>query len=302
MPRCAFTTGSSACASPKRRLGRVTAASSCGRTPNITRSRCTRSNCARVWGCAPTRPRLRLRFRSARTGSCARRVHSSAAAERRSSTFRARCTRASTTPSTSSTPTLTRCSSTCRWSRSAGRDNPARPRCGLMFERMRGRRRLPSSPTSTAGKRCSVHSGKTLPLRPPLAGIRVLELGSTVAGPSACRLLADLGAAVYKVEPPGGDQLRTWGALAPDGTGWWFKSHNRGKRLLTFDLRVADDVATVASMALACDVVIENFRPGYLARLGLDAVTLRAKKPELIYLSISGYGQTGPYADRFARI
>ena len=119
-----------------------------------------------------------------------------------------------------------------------------------------------------------------------------------MAGPSACRLLADLGAAVYKIEPPGGDQLRTWGALAPDGTGWWFKSHNRDKRLLTFDLRVADDVATVASMALACDVVIENFRPGYLARLGLDAVTLRAKKPELIYLSISGYGQSGPYADR----
>jgi crotonobetainyl-CoA:carnitine CoA-transferase CaiB-like acyl-CoA transferase len=92
--------------------------------------------------------------------------------------------------------------------------------------------------------------------------------------------------------------LRTWGAIAPDGTGWWFKSHNRDKQLLTFDLRNADDVATVVSMALACDVVVENFRPGYLARLGLDAATLREKKPELIYLSISGYGQTGPYADR----
>jgi formyl-CoA transferase len=135
-------------------------------------------------------------------------------------------------------------------------------------------------------------------LRPPLAGVRVLELGSTVAGPAACRLLADLGAAVYKIEPAGGDQLRTWGTIAPDGTGWWFKSHNRDKQLLTFDLRNSDDVATVASMALACDVVLENFRPGYLARLGLDAATLRAKKPELIYLSISGYGQTGPYADR----
>ena len=135
-------------------------------------------------------------------------------------------------------------------------------------------------------------------LRPPLAGVRVLELGSTVAGPSACRLLADLGAAVYKIEPADGDQLRTWGTIAPDGTSWWFKSHNRDKRLLTFDLRNADDVATVVSMALACDVVVENFRPGYLARLGLDAATLREKKPELIYLSISGYGQSGPYADR----
>ena len=135
-------------------------------------------------------------------------------------------------------------------------------------------------------------------LPPPLAGIRVLELGSTVAGPSAGRLLADLGADVYKIEPAGGDQLRTWGVISPDGTGWWFKSHNRNKRLLTFDLRDAGDVASVAAMALKCDVVLENFRPGYLARLGLDAAALRAKKPELIYLSISGYGQSGPYADR----
>ena len=132
----------------------------------------------------------------------------------------------------------------------------------------------------------------------PLAGVRVLELGSTVAGPAACRLLADLGADVYKVEPGDGDQLRTWGVISPDGTGWWFKSHNRNKRLLTFDLRDRADVATLEAMALACDVVVENFRPGYLARIGLGAVTLRAKKPALIYLSISGYGQTGPYADR----
>ena len=137
-----------------------------------------------------------------------------------------------------------------------------------------------------------------MPLPPPLAGIRVLELGSTVAGPAACRLLADLGADVYKIEPGEGDQLRTWGVISPDGTGWWFKSHNRNKRLLTFDLKNARDVAMIEAMALACDVVVENFRPGYLARIGLDAQTLRKKKPELVYLSISGYGQTGPYADR----
>jgi formyl-CoA transferase len=135
-------------------------------------------------------------------------------------------------------------------------------------------------------------------LPPPLAGIRVLELGSTVAGPAACRLLADLGADVYKIEPGEGDQLRTWGVISPDGTGWWFKSHNRNKRLLTFDLKNPADVATISAMALACDVVVENFRPGYLARIGLDAETLRKRKPELVYLSISGYGQTGPYADR----
>ncbi len=135
-------------------------------------------------------------------------------------------------------------------------------------------------------------------LPPPLAGVRVLELGSTVAGPAACRLLADLGATVYKIEPGEGDQLRTWGVLSPDGTGWWFKSHNRNKQLLTFDLKNPAHVATIASMALACDVVVENFRPGYLARIGLDADTLRAKKPELVYLSISGYGQDGPYANR----
>ena len=138
----------------------------------------------------------------------------------------------------------------------------------------------------------------TRALPAPLAGIRVLELGSTVAGPAACRILADLGADVYKVEPAGGDQLRTWGTIAPDGTSWWFKSHNRNKRLMQFDLRDAGDVATVTAIALACDVIVENFRPGFLARIGLDEQSVRKQKPELVYCSISGYGQTGPYADR----
>ncbi len=132
----------------------------------------------------------------------------------------------------------------------------------------------------------------------PLAGIRVLELGSTVAGPAAGRLLADLGADVYKVEPPEGDQLRTWGELAPDGTSWWFKSHNRNKQLLTFDLHEADDIDLVRRIALQCDVVLESFRPGWLDERGLGPNALRALKPELIVASISGYGQTGPYAAR----
>ena len=132
----------------------------------------------------------------------------------------------------------------------------------------------------------------------PLYGIRVLELGSTVAAPAAGRMLADLGATVYKVEPPEGDQLRTWGPQAPDGSSWWFKSHNRNKSLLTFDLREPHDTIVVRRIALACDVVLENFRPGYLANIGLDAASLRAEKPDLVYASISGYGQDGPYANR----
>ncbi|HVA37469.1 MAG TPA: CoA transferase [Candidatus Dormibacteraeota bacterium] len=136
------------------------------------------------------------------------------------------------------------------------------------------------------------------PPLPPLAGIRVLELGSSVSGPFAARLLADLGAEVIKVEPHEGDQLRTWGTQAPDGTSWWFKSHNRGKKLVAFDLRDARAVETVKAIARRCDVLLENFRPGRLAEWGLGYDALRAEHPGLIYVSISGYGQEGPYADR----
>ena len=137
-----------------------------------------------------------------------------------------------------------------------------------------------------------------MPSDAPLTGIRVLEIGGSIAGPSAGRLLGDLGAEVFKVEPPEGDQLRTWGRLAPDGTSWWFKSHNRNKRLLTFDLRDELDLRIVRRLALSCDVVLENLRPGALEAKGLGARSLRAEKPELIYVSISGFGQDGPYASR----
>jgi formyl-CoA transferase len=133
---------------------------------------------------------------------------------------------------------------------------------------------------------------------PPLAGIRVLELGSSVAGPAAGRLLADLGAEVLKVEPDEGDGLRTWGAPSADGTSWWFKSHNRNKRFLRFDLHDEADRAMVRRIALTCDVLIENFRPGRLAAWGLGYDELRAEHPRLVYASISGYGQDGPYRDR----
>ena len=131
-----------------------------------------------------------------------------------------------------------------------------------------------------------------------LHGIRVLEIGSTVAGPAAGRLLADFGAHVIKVEPPEGDHLRTWGALAPDGTSWWFKSHNRNKSFVAFDLHDPLDAQRVRAIALQCDVVLENFRPGKLAEWGLGYEQLRAERPDIIYVSISGYGQDGPYANR----
>jgi formyl-CoA transferase len=134
--------------------------------------------------------------------------------------------------------------------------------------------------------------------RPPLDGIRVLELGSSVAGPAAGRLLADLGAEVIKVESDEGDGLRTWGPPAPDGTSWWFKSHNRNKRFVRFDLHAEADRATVRELALRCDVVLENFRPGRLDAWGLGYEALRAENPRLVYASISGYGQDGPYRNR----
>ncbi|GAC1576306.1 MAG: CoA transferase [Candidatus Elarobacter sp.] len=134
--------------------------------------------------------------------------------------------------------------------------------------------------------------------RPPLDGIRVLELGSSVAGPAAGRLLADLGAEVIKVESGDGDGLRTWGPPAADGTSWWFKSHNRNKRFVQFDLHDDGDRATVREIALQCDVVLENFRPGRLDAWGLGYDRLRAGNARIVYASISGYGQTGPYRDR----
>jgi succinyl-CoA---D-citramalate CoA-transferase len=134
--------------------------------------------------------------------------------------------------------------------------------------------------------------------RAPLDGIRVLELGSSVAGPAAGRLLADLGAEVLKVESGEGDALRTWGLPAADGTSWWFKSHNRNKRFLRFDLHDEADRAKVRDIALKCDVLLENFRPGRLDAWGLGYDALRAENPRIVYASISGYGQSGPYRDR----
>jgi crotonobetainyl-CoA:carnitine CoA-transferase CaiB-like acyl-CoA transferase len=138
-----------------------------------------------------------------------------------------------------------------------------------------------------------------------LQGIRVLELARILAGPWAGQLLADLGADVIKVERPDeGDDTRHWGppfVSAPDGTDLssaYFHSCNRGKRSLAVDLASAQGQARVAALAAGADVVIENYKVGGLAKYGLDAATLRAANPRLIYCSITGFGQTGPYAAR----
>jgi crotonobetainyl-CoA:carnitine CoA-transferase CaiB-like acyl-CoA transferase len=137
--------------------------------------------------------------------------------------------------------------------------------------------------------------------RLPLAlnGLRVLEIGHFVAAPFCTRLLADLGADVIKIEPQGGDPVRQWGEMV-DGRSLWWSMHGRNKRSLTLDLKSGKGRAIILDLVRACDVVVENFRPGQLDRLGIGPDVLRSVKPNLIVAHISGYGQTGPGRDRAA--
>ncbi|HEY0212941.1 MAG TPA: CoA transferase [Paenirhodobacter sp.] len=130
----------------------------------------------------------------------------------------------------------------------------------------------------------------------PLAGIRVLDLSRVLAGPYATALLADLGAEVIKLEPPAGDDYRHVGPFR-DAESALFTLNNRGKRSIVLDLKDPAHLAVAQAIAARVDVVVENFRPGVAARLGLGAETLRAVNPGLIYCSISGFGQAGPFAD-----
>jgi formyl-CoA transferase len=126
-----------------------------------------------------------------------------------------------------------------------------------------------------------------------LDGLRVIELTQVMAGPFCGQVLADMGADVVKVEPPGvGDQTRAQMGEAA------FRAVNRNKRSITLDLKDPAAVVTLHELAKAADVVMENYRPGVAERLGADWETLRALNPRLIYASISGFGQTGPYAQR----
>jgi CoA:oxalate CoA-transferase len=133
----------------------------------------------------------------------------------------------------------------------------------------------------------------------PMAGVRVLDLSRFIAGPFAGRLLADLGADVVKVEPPSGDVTRLFGVVRGGLSGLYFQQ-NAGKRNVCIDLKEPGGIELVASLAARADVVIENFRPGVLAKLGLGYDALAAKNPGLIMLSISGFGQEGPESDRQA--
>jgi len=139
-----------------------------------------------------------------------------------------------------------------------------------------------------------------------LAGVRVLDLTRVLAGPWCTQVLADLGAEVIKVERPGsGDDTRGWGPpFLRDASGIdtdesaYYLCANRGKRSLTVDLSTADGQAVIRRLATQCDVLVENFKVGDMARHGLDAATLRALNPRLVYCSITGFGQDGPYAQR----
>lgn len=131
-----------------------------------------------------------------------------------------------------------------------------------------------------------------------LAGLKVVELGQLIAGPFAAKTLADFGAEVIKIEPPGaGDPLRQW-RLIKDGTSVWWQVQSRNKRSLVLDLRQSEAQAIVRKLVKEADILIENFRPGAMESWGLSPDALLELNPGLIMLRISGYGQTGPYKDK----
>jgi len=131
----------------------------------------------------------------------------------------------------------------------------------------------------------------------PLTGIRVLELGSFIAGPFAGQLLGDYGADVIKVETPGeGDPMRSWGVTTPAGDSLWWPSIARNKRSVTADLRTEEGRDFVRRLAGSADVVLENFRPGRLVEWGLDYDSVKRTNPGVVMVHVSGFGQTGPRA------
>jgi CoA:oxalate CoA-transferase len=133
----------------------------------------------------------------------------------------------------------------------------------------------------------------------PLSGVRVLDLSRVLSGPHCTRMLADMGADVIKIEPPAGDLTR-FATPRRHGLSSYFVQQNVGKRNLSLDLATPEGAEILLGLAEHADVLVENYRPGVMARLGLDADTMRARNPRLIYASISGYGQTGPWVKRRA--
>jgi len=136
------------------------------------------------------------------------------------------------------------------------------------------------------------------PRQGPLAGLKVVELGQLIAGPFAAKTLADFGAEVIKIEPPGtGDPLRQW-RLLHDGTSVWWQVQSRNKQSVALDLKDAASRDIVRRLIAEADVLVENFKPGVMEDWGLGYETLSTDNPGLVMLRISGYGQTGPYRDR----
>ena len=131
----------------------------------------------------------------------------------------------------------------------------------------------------------------------PLAGVRVLDFSTTIAGPHCSRLMADMGADVIKIESPEGDLMRSR-PVQRDGQGTMFGQLNAGKRSIVLDLKKPEAIAAVKALVKTVDIVLENYRPGVMKRLGLDYPELAKINPKLIYGAISGYGQSGPAAGR----
>lgn len=137
----------------------------------------------------------------------------------------------------------------------------------------------------------STSQGNGVGLPQPLAGIRIADFSRVLAGPLCTMMLADYGAEVIKIESPAGDDTRAWILpIAADGTGTYFASVNRNKKSVVADLKTEDGLSYARALVAGCDVVVENFRPGVMARFGLDYQTLAADRPELVYCSISGFG------------
>ena len=133
--------------------------------------------------------------------------------------------------------------------------------------------------------------------RPPLDGIRVVDLTRVLAGPFCTMLLADMGAEVIKVEGPEGDPVRVQGTIR-DGVSWYFASFNRNKKSVVLDLYSDEGKALLAALIETADVLVDNYRPGVLAKMGFGAERLEALNPRLVTCNVNGYGSSGPYVDR----
>ncbi len=135
-------------------------------------------------------------------------------------------------------------------------------------------------------------------MKDSLTGIKVLDFSTLLPGPLASLYLAEAGASVTKIEPPGGEDMRRFPPFLPDGTGACYHLLNQGKQIREIDLKAPDAQAILTPLLRDTDILIEQFRPGVMARLGLDYETVRAINPRILYCSITGYGQAGPKAQK----